>query len=147
VYLHRQLGEVDRMNAVSHIVKCMELGMYKSYNSCLEMLKPWASHGKRTMVTLSNGVVIRCSNPTSRRRPWCTLLLRRPLLLQKSVTLSLSISLSQFGTLYRNAEQKAIDEPFYHYYYYILLMNLLQLLLLALNKYATTIINTTTRSR
>ena len=55
------------------------------------------------------------------RRPWCTLLLRRPwctlsqslipLLLQKSVTLSLSISLSQFGTLYRNAEQKAIDEP------------------------------------
>jgi hypothetical protein len=34
-----------------------------------------------------------------------------PLLLQKSVTLSLSISLSQFGTLYRNAEQKAIDEP------------------------------------
>jgi hypothetical protein len=39
VYLHRQLGEVDRMNALSHIVKCMELGMYKSYNSCLEMLK------------------------------------------------------------------------------------------------------------
>ena len=78
VYLHRQLGEVDRMNALSHIVKCMELGMYKSYNSCLEMLKStdaaeqavglawekyyadrgapflraWASHGKSTSPTV-----------------------------------------------------------------------------------------------
>ena len=38
-YLHRQLGNVDRMNVLSHIVKCMELGIYTSYNSCLEMLK------------------------------------------------------------------------------------------------------------